>query len=53
MAFKDVLTNLLGGNSGFAVVKNPDEAIDMDVIVDDDLTPEMLEELSNGKGDDE
>lgn len=53
MALKDILTSLLGTNNGFAVVTNPDEAIDMDVIVDEDLTPEMLEELSNGKGDDE
>lgn len=53
MALKNVITNLLGGNSGFAVIKNPDEAIDVDIIVDEDFIPEMLEELSNGKGDGE
>ena len=53
MALKNVITNLLGGNSGFAVIKNPDEAIDVDIIVDEDFKPEMLEELSNGKGDGE
>lgn len=53
MSLKNVLTSLFGGNSDFAVVKNPDEALDMEIIVDEDLNPEMLKELSNGKGDDE
>ena len=48
MALKDVLASLLGGGNEFAIVKSPDEALS-----DDDLTAETLEELSNGKGDDE
>lgn len=48
MALKDVLKNLFG-NGGDTSSK----VIDTTNIVDNQLPKEMIEELSNGKGEDE
>ena len=34
-------------------IKNASEIIDTTVIIDEQLHPEMIDELSNGKGEDE
>ena len=34
-------------------IKNASEVIDTTEIIDEQLNPEMLDELSNGKGEDE
>ncbi len=48
MALKDAMVKLMAALTG-----KKSEIIDVETIVDAELPAEMIDELSNGKGDDE